>query len=230
MYSFQRHLFLDLQRLGLKSCCKWLWRYFLTGPSFQICTSCEPAANTQDTNWSGTRQAGAEKQDLPNMLLLLLSFSLSLASAQRLTDAEELAFKDNVEDLCRGRYENLLAGKIHKRATLLLSSSHYGLFLKGFICRPPILQYFLNRFICRPPILQYLLKKLFADLRLNTSVWQLSATAGMWSDVTGEWHPSSKILIVFVFVFVFVLVLVFVFVFVHVIVFVVSQYQCLDIF
>jgi len=37
------------------------------------------------------------------MLLLLLSFSLSLASAQRLTDAEELAFKDNVEDLCRGR-------------------------------------------------------------------------------------------------------------------------------
>ena len=36
------------------------------------------------------------------MLLLLLS--VSLASAQRLTDAEELAFKDNVEDLCRGRY------------------------------------------------------------------------------------------------------------------------------
>ena len=37
------------------------------------------------------------------MLLLLLT-SLSLASAQRLTDAEELAFKDNVEDLCRGRF------------------------------------------------------------------------------------------------------------------------------
>ena len=37
------------------------------------------------------------------MLLLLLS--VSLASAQRLTDAEELAFKDNVEDLCRGRYD-----------------------------------------------------------------------------------------------------------------------------
>ena len=37
------------------------------------------------------------------MLLLLLT-SLALASAQRLTDAEELAFKDNVEDLCRGRF------------------------------------------------------------------------------------------------------------------------------
>ena len=86
----------------------------------------------------------------------------------------------------------------------LLSSSNYGLY----------------------PCSSYL----FADLQLNTSVWQLLATAGMWSDVTGEWHPSSKILIVFVFVFVFVLVLVFVFVFVHVIVFVVSQYQCLDIF
>ena len=38
---------------------------------------------------------------MPKMLLLLLP--LSLASAQRLTEAEELAFKDNVEDLCRGR-------------------------------------------------------------------------------------------------------------------------------
>ena len=44
------------------------------------------------------------------MLLLLLS--LSLASAQRLTDAEELAFKDNVEDLCRGRFvRKLIIGK-----------------------------------------------------------------------------------------------------------------------
>ena len=87
------------------------------------------------------RQAGAEKQDLLNMLLLLLSFSLSLASAQRLTDAEELAFKDNVEDLCRGRYENLLAGKIHKRATLFepiyLQTSNTPILVETIICRPP---------------------------------------------------------------------------------------------
>ena len=45
-----------------------------------------------------------DRQLAAKMLLLLpVLLLVNLASAQRLTDAEELAFKDNVEDLCRGR-------------------------------------------------------------------------------------------------------------------------------
>ena len=149
-YSFQRDLFLDLERLTLKSCCKWSVKV-LSNRS-QLPDMHFLWASGEYSRHKLVRQAGrsweagfAQHAPSPPPLFPLPCFCPETHRCRG------VGLQGQCWRSLQGQvyiHVNLLSGKIHKRAALT--------------------------------------NELLADLQLNISVWQLLATAGMWSDVTGE--------------------------------------------